>query len=57
LPDGGFEMKIKAAASLFKKQIAVGVIVAPFFIGDFGTGDFYVPKIAVSRMGGTVTPS
>jgi hypothetical protein len=46
---------IKAAASLFKKWMTEGVIVAPFFIGGFGIGGLYVPEVAVSHMGGTVT--
>jgi hypothetical protein len=50
------QIAIKAAASLFKKWIAEGVIVAPFFIGGFGIGGLYVPEVAVFHMGGTVTP-
>ncbi|UZT81564.1 hypothetical protein [Caproicibacterium sp. BJN0003] len=42
--------------SFFKNEITEGVIITLFFIGGFGTGGFYAPEVAVSRMGGTVTP-
>jgi hypothetical protein len=57
MPNGGFEIKIKAAAFFKKRNSGGRNNCAIFYCCGFGTGDFYAPEVDVSRMGGTVTLS